>query len=253
MAKPIDKEYLKKALKNFDEEILGNKYLQEKDTKVQADWNETDTASEAFIKNKPEIISEERVTALETPTFTQATTRANIASGESTKTILGKIKKYFTDLKTHAFNVPANNLTTTTTGYALDATQGKALQDKLGSTDISEIGDGTVTNAISTINSNLSSNLKYIKTTKCDIPQTIGGIVSNSPYTCLVTGFAVVTIKAWHDQTLPLDGAINLNGEQITSGYFTYKYQTLSATIPVKVGDVLSCTEGFNISLRIIF
>lgn len=131
MAKPIDKEYLKKALKNFDEEILGNKYLQEKDTKVQADWNETDTASEAFIKNKPEIISEERVTALETPTFTQATTRANIASGESTKTILGKIKKYFTDLKTHAFNTPANNLTTTTTGYALDARQGKVLNDKV--------------------------------------------------------------------------------------------------------------------------
>ena len=97
----------------------------------------------------------DRVSKLETPTFTQATTRANIASGESTKTILGKIKKYFADLKSHAFNAPANNLTTTTTGYALDATQGKALQDKLGSTDISAIGDGTVTNAISTLNSNL--------------------------------------------------------------------------------------------------
>lgn len=249
MAKPIDKEYLKKALKNFDEEILGNKYLQEKDTKVQADWNETDTASEAFIKNKPEIISEERVTALETPTFTQATTRANIASGESTKTILGKIKKYFADLKSHAFNAPANNLTTTTTGYALDARQGKALQDKLGSTDISEIGDGTVTNAISTIN----SNLEYIETTKCSIPQTIGGLVDYSPYTSQVTGFSVVTIKAWHDQTLPLDGNIFLNGEAIISGYFTHEYQTLSVTIPVKVGDVISCTEGFNFILRTIF
>ena len=37
------------------------------------------------------------------PTFTEASTRANIASGESFATILGKIKKFFTDLKTVAF------------------------------------------------------------------------------------------------------------------------------------------------------
>ena len=36
-------------------------------------------------------------------TFTEASTRANIASGESFSTILGKIKKFFTDLKTVAF------------------------------------------------------------------------------------------------------------------------------------------------------
>ena len=73
-----------------------------------------------------------RVTALETPTFTQATSRTNIASGNTMPTILGKIMKYFTDLKSHAFNSLANNLTTTTTGYALDATQGKTLNDKFG-------------------------------------------------------------------------------------------------------------------------
>lgn len=37
------------------------------------------------------------------PTFSEASTRANIASGESFATILGKIKKFFTDLKTVAF------------------------------------------------------------------------------------------------------------------------------------------------------
>jgi len=36
-------------------------------------------------------------------TFTEASTRANIASGESVSTILGKIKKFFSDLKTVAF------------------------------------------------------------------------------------------------------------------------------------------------------
>ena len=63
--------------------------------------------------------------------FTEAGTRENINSTESLKTILGKIKKYFTDLKAHAFNAPANNLTTTQEGYALDARQGKELKDQL--------------------------------------------------------------------------------------------------------------------------
>jgi hypothetical protein len=35
--------------------------------------------------------------------FTEASTRANIASGDTLSTIWGKIKKFFSDLKTHAF------------------------------------------------------------------------------------------------------------------------------------------------------
>lgn len=42
--------------------------------------------------------------------FTEASTRANIASGESFSTILGKIKKFFTDLKTVAFSGSYNDL-----------------------------------------------------------------------------------------------------------------------------------------------
>ena len=45
------------------------------------------------------------------PTFTQASTRANIASGESLSTILGKIMKFFADLKTVAFTGSYNDLT----------------------------------------------------------------------------------------------------------------------------------------------
>ncbi len=45
------------------------------------------------------------------PTFTEASTRANIASGESFSTILGKIKKFFTDLKAVAFSGSYNDLT----------------------------------------------------------------------------------------------------------------------------------------------
>lgn len=51
------------------------------------------------------------VTAVQdNPTFTEAQTRANIASGESFATILGKIKKFFTDLKAVAFSGSYNDL-----------------------------------------------------------------------------------------------------------------------------------------------
>ncbi len=39
----------------------------------------------------------------ETPTFTEASTRANIVSGETISTLFGKIKKWFSDLKGGAF------------------------------------------------------------------------------------------------------------------------------------------------------
>lgn len=76
----------------------------------------------------------------QTPTFSEASSRSNIVSGESLSTILGKIKKFFTDLKPIAFSgkysdltgspIIANNLTTIETGDVLDASQGKVLYDK---------------------------------------------------------------------------------------------------------------------------
>lgn len=46
-----------------------------------------------------------------TQTFTEASTRTNIASGETMSTLFGKIKKFFTDLKTVAFTGSYNDLT----------------------------------------------------------------------------------------------------------------------------------------------
>lgn len=45
-----------------------------------------------------------------TQTFTEASTRANIVSGETMSTLFGKIKKFFTDLKTVAFTGSYNDL-----------------------------------------------------------------------------------------------------------------------------------------------
>ena len=47
------------------------------------------------------------------PSFTEASTRENISSGENIKTTLGKIKKFFTDLKPVAFSGSYNDLSNT--------------------------------------------------------------------------------------------------------------------------------------------
>lgn len=65
-----------------------------------------------------------------TVTFNNTTTRANLVSGEKVSVGFGKIKKWFADLKSFAFKDLVNNLTTAATGSALDASQGKILNDK---------------------------------------------------------------------------------------------------------------------------
>lgn len=65
--------------------------------------------------------------------FTEASTRENISSSDTVKIIFGKIKKIFSDLKPHAFVNTTNNLLATQSGTALDAVQGKTLNDKIES------------------------------------------------------------------------------------------------------------------------
>ena len=57
-------------------------------------------------------------------TFTQASTRSNIASGETGATIFGKIKKWFADLGAAAFCSVVNNATTTAANTVLDGRMG---------------------------------------------------------------------------------------------------------------------------------
>ena len=89
--------------------------------------------------------------ALQEPEFTVADKRENIASKEKMPKILGKIAKFFTDLKTVAFSgkysdldgKPAivNNNTATEAGSALDARQANPTIE------------GTMANQISQLNS----------------------------------------------------------------------------------------------------
>lgn len=101
--------------------------------------------------------------ALQEPEFTVAEKRENIASKEKMPKILGKIAKFFADLKTVAFSgkyndldgKPAivNNNTTTEPGSALDARQANPNIE------------GTMAASIAQINSNLLKFQRFTVTT----------------------------------------------------------------------------------------
>lgn len=141
------------------------------------EWNTTlaegtvleglEAADEVVVRN-PDII-EQMLTLLKNvsdePVFTEARTRENVTNGDKVPVLWGKVKKWFADLGTAAFCKVVNNLTTAAEGGVLDARQGKELNDALaklnkliGSTDISSIGNGTVTDALSVINRNFKNN-----------------------------------------------------------------------------------------------
>lgn len=63
------------------------------------------TKSDVGLGNVPNVSTNDQ-----TPTFTQATTRANIVSGEKLSVMLGKMMKWFTDLKTVSFSGSFNDL-----------------------------------------------------------------------------------------------------------------------------------------------
>lgn len=65
------------------------------------------------------------------PTYNTPENRENLSSGEKIQIALGKVKKWFSDLRSGAFATISNNLVTTEEGYVLDARQGKALQDSI--------------------------------------------------------------------------------------------------------------------------
>jgi hypothetical protein len=134
--------------------------------------------------------------ALQEPEFTVAAKRENIASKEKMPKILGKIAKFFADLKTVAFSgkyndldgKPAivNNNTTTEPGSALDARQANPNIE------------GTMAASIAQINNDLNTNMldiSYIPRTFNlfnDVPLTTGihvycvagggDPISDSPY-----------------------------------------------------------------------
>ena len=79
--------------------------------------NITMSKTDVDLGNVPNVTTDNQ-----TPTFSQASTRTNIASGEKLSVIFGKIMKWFADLKSVAFSGSFNDLTnqpTTISGYGI--------------------------------------------------------------------------------------------------------------------------------------
>ncbi len=103
-----------------------------------------------------------------TVTFNQASTRTNINSGDSVATLFGKVKKWFSDLGTAAFQGVSNVLTQTSSGYVLDARQGKTLADRIGT--LSSLLTAAKTSLVSAVNElfNKIGDLDNLNTTEKD-------------------------------------------------------------------------------------
>ena len=98
-------------------------------------------------------------------TFTEAEARENIDTGESVKTVFGKIKKFFTDLTAPAFAQMITSkddlLATKATGYVPDA---KAVADAV--TDVTgKLGNIYISDITSEINTDYVDGSVYVYST----------------------------------------------------------------------------------------
>lgn len=128
-----------------------------KDTFTIAGIDMKDNISAMELKIALELDKVENVNINEQiPSFVQAEEKTNLISGDTVSILFGKIMKWFAELKTVAFSgsyedlndkltipTPINNLLATTAGTALDAVQGRVLNERLN--NFVEIIRGTLT------------------------------------------------------------------------------------------------------------
>lgn len=160
-------------------------------------------------------------------TFTRASSRSNIASGETLATLFGKISKWFADLGYAAFRNVANNLTTSSAGsLLLDAYQGKVLNDKITTinsnlTDISDKLPNLIQRKIKSQSYTVSGNSVY--TNNSITPDTVDGYTpvfayirgTGSrwvyPYFCDVIGSGKIQIEMKNTGSSSVSSTVNIN------------------------------------------
>lgn len=117
------------------------------------------TKSQVGLGNVPNV-----TTNNQTPTFTEANTRSNVNSGETMSTILGKIKKWFSDMKTVAFTGSYNDLSNKPTSMiptshsSTSTTYGVGNSSSYGHLKLSDS-----TSSTSSISSGIAATPKAIK------------------------------------------------------------------------------------------
>ena len=187
------------------------------------------TASEVGLGNVPNVATNDQ-----TPTYSQASTRANLTSGEKISVSLGKIMKWFADLKDLAF----------------------IAKDGASSTKYLR-GDGTWQNIVATNATNDSDgnpiNTTYVKkagdemtgtlTTPADdakgiIPKTNGrgllGSITKWFYYLHVKNIRSLSLKIYASATTSTS----------TKGYSLYASETPSSDVSVDMADVASVASN---------
>lgn len=187
------------------------------------------TKSDVGLGNVPNVTTDNQ-----TPTVTEASTRANIATGDTLKTIIGKIKKFFTDLKTVAFTGSYNDLTNKPTIPAAqvnsdwNATSGVA--QILNKPTIPTVNNATLTiqkngTNVQTFTANQSTNA----TANITVPTKVSELTNDSGYT---TNVGTITGIKMNGSSKGTSGVVDL-GTVITS------HQDISGKVN-KSGDTMT-------------
>ena len=125
----------------------------------------------------------------ETPTFTEASTRTNINSGETISTIFGKIKKWFTNLKTVAFTGSASDVSFDNTGTTSSSTTVQAGLVEALSATVPTASDVTYTNTTSELSAtNVQSAIDEIDSEIDTTKQIVYGICA-----AISSGYSLTT------------------------------------------------------------
>ena len=207
-------------------------------------------------------------------TFEQASTRDNVASGDTVSTLFGKISKWFSDLGTAAFKGVSNVLTQTSDGYVLDARQGNVLSRMIGVLDnlattaktnlvaainecAMEIGNLTalttdektdLVSAINETNAGLSNLLDEWQNNRVGFPNYNDkiGYYSGTGFTAPQNCWAIVeSISGWTNTTFSVNG-VGVITQQIRN---TDSYPIrVTVLIPLKKGDVVTMSASTSIN-----
>lgn len=201
--------------------------------------NVNEDAQHRFVSDTEKNTYDGKVTALggdlsntKINNFDSVTTEFPIPEpGETTKTILGKMRKFLQDFNTFKTNIItlsklANNLTTTSVGMALDARQGKVLKDE-----------------INTLNGSLNSKMLESKHVMVNIMESISiepGLSAN----------ANIDINAPAGYTF-----VGVSLHQMTgSAYLTVRKLTFDINkIYISIANVGNSTATVNVTVRKVF
>lgn len=181
--------------------------------------------------------------------------RENIQSRETLGTMLGKIRKWFSDLKSGAFASVVNDCVTTEEGTVLDGRQGKVLKDEIDGLKAADseinsninnlkksVSDGKssvasaitakgVTTAADAAYATMAANIRAIKT----LPSINGWVVSeNNAYGANATVSRNYALTAGHYYALIIRLQSQTSGWGWSSGDFAQANISLSGATLIK-------------------